>query len=312
MLYPKLPSMASKTGVISVVVTYNSDLEVLGRLVDKCAPQVDAVVLVDNGDGVRLMDWQTQRTDTAVTILPLGENLGIAAAQNVGIEWARAQGAAYVLLFDHDSLPASDMAKHLLAVMREREASGEKIGIVGPRFVDSHMPEHFHPPHFVQLEGCRFRRAVCPPERIAPVLVDFLIASGSLIPLCVFDEVGLMNESLFIDHVDTEFSLRLKQTGYRCYGVPAAVMEHAIGDASRRIFGRNAPMHSPLRHYYIVRNATWIIRQPWMKAQWRIALGVNTFRRFIFYALFASPRQKHLAMMLRGFWHGLHGRMGQL
>ena len=295
-----------------MVVTYNPDLEVLGRLVDKCAPQVDAVVLVDNGDGVRLTDWQAQRADTKVVLLPMGENLGVAAAQKVGIEWARRQRAAYVLLFDHDSIPASDMVEQLLVVMHEREASGEKIGIVGPRFVDSRMPEHFHPPHFVRLEGCRFRRAVCPPERTAPVPVDCLIASGSLIPLRVFDEVGLMNESFFIDHVDTEFSLRLKKEGYRCYGVPTAVMEHAIGDTSRRAFGRNVPMHSPLRHYYIVRNATWIICQPWMKAQWRIALGVNTFRRLVFYTLFASPHRKHLSMMLLGFWHGARGRMRRL
>jgi len=121
-----------------------------------------------------------------------------------------------------------------------------------------------------------------------------------------------MNEQIFIDHVDTEFSLRLKQSGYRCYGVPAAIMEHSIGDMAQPRFGRMVPMHSAVRHYYIIRNAVWIIGRPWMKPSWRIALGTNSLRRFIYYSLFSVPRYQHIRMMLRGFWHGIIGKLGQI
>ena len=304
--------MDNKTRILAVVVTYNPNLEVLGKLIDACSPQVDAIVLVDNGSEKRLASWLEKRKDAQVTFLPLGENRGIATAQNIGIAWAREHNFTHILLLDHDSHPAHDMVKKLLTVMSELEDSSEKVGVVGPRFMDLRSPEHSCPPHFVRLEGSHFRRVHCPPEQSTPVLVDFLIASGSLIPIRVLNDIGLMNEDLFIDHVDTEFSLRLKKHGYRCYGVPTAVMGHEIGDDSQRAFGRNVPMHSPIRHYYLVRNATWIIRQSWMNAQWRIALGANTLRRFVFYALFASPRKEHLRMMLIGFWHGLRGRMGKL
>ena len=41
------------------------------------------------------------------------ENLGVAAAQNQGIEWAKQQGATHVLLLDQDSLPHPDMVARL-------------------------------------------------------------------------------------------------------------------------------------------------------------------------------------------------------
>ncbi|MCV5831057.1 hypothetical protein OFN28_30780, partial [Escherichia coli] len=48
--------------------------------------------------------------------------------------------------------------------------------------------------------------------------VDHLIASGSLIPVDVFEKIGGMDDSLFIDYVDVEWSLRARYQGLRCYG----------------------------------------------------------------------------------------------
>jgi len=58
---------------------------------------------------------------------------------------------------------------------------------------------------------------------------DFMISSGALIPMQVLDQVGDMNESFFIDHVDTEWILRAKWQGFRSFGVCDAIMEHSLG-----------------------------------------------------------------------------------
>jgi len=125
--------MGSQTGVTSVVVTYKPDLAIFARLIERLTPQVDAVVIVDNDDGKQLADWLEKNPNPNLILLPLGTNRGIAAAQNVGIEWARAHHSHYVLLLDHDSLPRPDMVDHLITTMKKKKALGEKVGMVGPR-----------------------------------------------------------------------------------------------------------------------------------------------------------------------------------
>jgi len=48
---------------------------------------------------------------------------------------------------------------------------------------------------------------------------DMLIASGCLIPADVLRDVGLMDDALFIDHVDTDWCMRARARGYRLLGV---------------------------------------------------------------------------------------------
>ncbi len=294
---------------VAVVVTYHPDLEILGRLVDTCAPQVDRIVLVDNGNDARLVDWLVSREETKLALLPLGENRGIAAAQNIGIDWARKHGAEYVLLLDHDSIPAQNMVVKLLEVARGKIAEGKRVAAIGPRFYDERREV---PLPFIRIEGVRLRRCIGGAGSASVVPVDYLISSGSLIPMTTLTDVGSMEEKLFIDYVDIEWGLRAQKAGYQCYGVYDAVMEHSLGDAPLRFLRWRFPVHSPLRHYYMARNSLWLCCQPWVPGNWKFVESTRLFLRIGCYALLAHPRGKHIAMMLRGLWHGLRGRMGRL
>ncbi|AUP76470.1 hypothetical protein CWS02_09555 [Enterobacter sp. EA-1] len=50
------------------------------------------------------------------SVLLLSENVGIAAAQNMGIAEAAKHSCSHVLFMDHDSIPAHDMVSVLLHV----------------------------------------------------------------------------------------------------------------------------------------------------------------------------------------------------
>ncbi|CAM5236427.1 hypothetical protein RLIN73S_04777 [Rhodanobacter lindaniclasticus] len=65
--------------------------------------------------------------------LPLAQsrNLALAAAQNIGIEWARERGFGHVLLLDQDSEPGEGMVAALLGALRELSAVGP-VAAVGP------------------------------------------------------------------------------------------------------------------------------------------------------------------------------------
>jgi rhamnosyltransferase len=186
-------------------------------------------------------------------------------------------------------------------------AEGKKVAAVGPCYMDIRQN---NPPPFIRIEGLAVRRQYAEkPDSV--VEVDYLIASGCLIPAGVLPTVGLMNVDLFIDYVDIEWGLRAKALGFQSFGVFAARMEHSLGDEHVSFIGKQIPLHSPLRHYYLVRNGFWLYKQKGLPLSWKFVDGYRMLIRICFYALFAKPRSKHFSMMMRGLFHGLKSRMGR-
>lgn len=58
-----------------------------------------------------------------------------------------------------------------------------------------------------------------------------------LIRRSVFERVGVLDERLFIDYVDTEWCLRCAAQGITVRIIPAASMTHSIGDKSPSLAG---------------------------------------------------------------------------
>lgn len=294
--------------VIAVSVTYNPGPGEIERLIESVLPQVAALVVVDNGSAEEVAARLPVNASPQVQYVPLAKNLGIAAALNRGIEIAMSEGATYVLLLDQDSQLANGMVETLLFAVGERERQGVQVAAMGPRYLD---PRQENPPPFIRIEGLRLHRCQCnPPEAIIPV--DYLISSGSLVPMTTLDAVGGMDESLFIDYVDIEWGLRAKALGYQSFGVCAATMQHSLGENPIEFLGKKLPLHSPLRHYYHFRNAVALYRRGGVPLNWKLVDGYRLLLKLGFYSLFAKPRGEHLRMMLLGLWHGAVGRSGPL
>jgi len=292
--------------IVCVVVTYSPRQERLQELLQAVAPQVTRVILVDNGSVPGCMPWLRALASPSIALIELGTNKGVAAAQNVGLAEARRGGCSHVLLLDHDSVPATTMVAELLHAMAKVPAREEKIAAVGPRYLDERQ---HNPPPFIRIRGLRLVRCGCPtPEAI--VEVDYLIASGSLIPVSALEAVGPMAEELFIDYVDIEWGLRARRMGFKSYGVCAAGMAHDLGDEPILFLGRSLPVHSALRHYYHFRNAVWLYRSAPVPFQWKVVDGFRLLLKYVFYSVFGRPRLQHLHMMSRGIYDGLLGRLG--
>lgn len=293
--------------VVALVVTFEPDLVRLRALVDAVLSQVDGLVLVDNGDASLHLSLGLDR-ETKVQILGMGENRGLAAAQNEGIRKANELGVEFVLLLDQDSVPATDMVSRLVDAITSLRDRGLRVAAVGPRYTDQNQAD-LHP--FVRIHNLRVKRFDCgPSDQI--VEVDHLIASGSLIPMAVLDAIGGMREELFIDYVDTEWGLRALREGYRLFGVCGATMRHGLGDRPYRFMGRYVPIHSPSRHYYLFRNTAWLCRQGWIPWNWRIAIILSAFAKLLFFIVVPRERSRQIQMIFRGLWDGWRGRMGRL
>lgn len=293
--------------VVAVVVTYEADPVQLRALVDAVLGQVDGLVLVDNGDA-SLYSSLCLDCGAKVQTLGMGENRGLAAAQNEGIRKANELGAEFVLLLDQDSVPATDMVARLVDAVTTLRDRGLRVAAVGPRYTDQNRAD-LRP--FVRIRNLRVERFDCGPSDQV-VQVDHLIASGSLISMAVLDAIGGMREELFIDYVDTEWGLRALREGYRLFGVCGTTMRHGLGDRPYRFMGRYVPIHSPSRHYYLFRNAVWLGRQGWIPWRWRIAITLSALSKALFFALVPRERLSQIQMIFRGLRDGWRGRMGRL
>lgn len=310
----KLPSIER---VIAVVVSYNPDTGDFVKLLEALLPQVAHAVVVDNSSSFDIASVIAHWPGQNIELLQMQENVGIAAAQNAGIERAMELSADFVLLSDQDSVPSSSMVAELLVAMTAAHANpaAPPVAAVGPATFDSRtgrvsvfviarygMPRTWHPPADIKK---------------LPLLieVEFLISSGTLIPIEVIKRIGAMRSNYFIDHVDTEWCFRAKAAGYRLLGVPASRLKHQLGDAVKQVwfFGsRQVMYHSPLRDYYMFRNTLKMLSDTPMSWIWRAHFLWRLLQFAGYFLVFAGARWLRFRRMTLGLLHAVRGLDGYL
>ena len=302
--------------IAAVILTHRPDQSILRQAVASLCPQVDRILIVDNGsrwDAGALLEVLAEGDREKIEFIWLETNIGVGAGHNRGIRWARAREFTRILILDHDSVPRPDMVRHLVAALDQLDARGIRVAAVGPRYVDRYTGRVAG---FVRFGFWKVRRVFCDPAQTAELVsTDFIISSGALIPMHVLDQVGDMNEGFFIDHVDTEWMLRAKARGYRLFGVCDAMMEHSVGSATFLLWAgswRNTPVHSPERHYYVFRNSINLYKMPHAPMRWIMNDLVRLVSMAIVLPLVASEPWRRIRLMARGISHGLRGVTGPL
>jgi len=298
--------------VFAVVVSYHPDFNVIRNLLYVLLPCVGKVCIVDNGSGQSFVSQLSEIINSHnIELISLPCNYGIASAQNIGIKSGAEQGYKYVLLLDQDSLPETNMVRSLLRAHLSLISNGIHTAAVGPVLVDRRTGVLGGG---VLLQAGRLNRVMNNETKTADLVeLDFIISSGTLIPLHILTELGGMNESFFIDHVDTEWCLRARMRGWKIFGVHSAKLGHTLGDNIIRIWffrWREVAIHSPLRNYYMTRNAVLMLRFTHMTLSWRIAILTRAFASIFFFGTVLPLRRQRIMMMAKGFWHGIIGRTG--
>ncbi|MBI3775689.1 MAG: glycosyltransferase family 2 protein [Gammaproteobacteria bacterium] len=290
----------------AVIVTYFPDCSLLLSNLKALRNQVRAVVIVDNTPDLIDLSF----CDTYAVVLPQRKNIGIAAAQNVGIRWAQQQEVDSVLLLDQDSHPSPTLVKELRSALLNLEAIGRPVAAVGSVFMDN---DKGSASYFAQISGVGIKRAYCR-EESTTISASYLIASGSYYKLRTFEAIGVFDETLFIDYVDTEWCFRAAAQGFEIYGACNARLQHRLGNKTISVWiGRTfqVPVHSPIRYYYMARNLIQLTRKGYVPNTWKIIEIVRLFGVTTFVILGSNLRVKILRMAFYGFWDGLKGRGGE-
>ena len=293
--------------VLAVAVTYNPEVALLAQVLGSVSPQVQGLVVVDNGSA-NAGDIGQIVAQAGGQVIANERNIGIAAAQNQGAAHARADRFTHVLLLDQDTVLAPGMVADLTESLNALQREQGRIAAIGPAYYEINSQRQTRA---YRATGLRLSRLSLANES-QPVASDFIIASGSLIPLAVLETVGGFREDLFIDLVDVEWCFRARAAGYRSFLSPTAAVEHRLGSGTIGIGTRRVAVHAPVRNYYWVRNAIWLARQTKTPLAWRIYFISRCVAFLCLYTTIIDRRRLRLKLMFRGIWDGLRGRLGCL
>lgn len=299
-----------ESDLVAVTVTYHPDLLLLGA--QQASLAGIRSVIVDNGSGKAAVDAMkalaNESSDRLLVLL--ATNIGLAGGLNAGINEARRLGARAVLLLDQDSTFHSGMPRLLLAALNDAQAATGRLACVGPALVDvtTGASHGFH--HIVG----GWRWAQISPAAVSAAIfpVDNLNGSGTMMSMALVDEIGPLDEGLFIDHIDTDWSFRVRHGGYGLFGVPSISMDHRMGEAGRRIWllgWRVWPERSPRRHYYLFRNTIILMGRAYVPAVWKMWAFFKLVLMIIVSGAEAR-RVDHWRMMCHGWRDARTGRKG--
>lgn len=275
---------------------------------------IQHILIVDNSPrSLELSD--ANQADPCIEIWHYPENIGIAGGMSLAIEWSVQYKYDFLWTFDQDSAPASDCLENLLQAYSELATEDYAIGMMAPTAIDARTRQIVKPSLFL---GDRFR-GFLPDNPTAPYECDAPITSGALVWLKTVDRVEPPDTGLFIDGIDLDYGLRLRQAGFHNLVVPGATMYHRFGVPFQvELLGKKKAfqLYAPLRYYYICRNHTYLELQH-SKGWYRFTCSL---RRMKFLAMTllkivafdsGSKHQKAIACII-GTYHGFAGKLGKI
>lgn len=300
--------------VCTIVISFHPDLERLSRLCRQLEAQCQYIV-VDNGSDPGVIAELEARLTQHGHIVSMGENRGIAAAQNAGVRYANtrlAQAPGYFLFLDQDSIPGEELVGSLrqeYEAIRQFDAS---VAAIGPALLDVRNHE-FHRLH-QETMGLYVKRAISPGQTGRRYRAASLNSSGTFVEASILAKIGGFREDLFIDHVDTEWSHRARYMGYSLYVTSDACLEHEMGRGLEKpwiLGGQSFPSRAPLRHYYLFRNNVFLLSQPQMSRTWKFWSLLKMLFTFIYFGTASRDRKEQRSMMLQGISAGKKGNLGK-
>ncbi len=165
--------------------------------------------------------------------------------------------------------------------------------------------ENFKPPRIFR------QKSVSPKGTSWPA--EFIISSGSLLNLEIFDQVGPFREDFFIDAIDIEWCFRAWAWGYSCWIDSAISMPHRLGQGVIRVplLDIRLTRQPPARIYSYVRNQMAILYLPHIPLRWKLRIfPYLMFQSAVYLITCPGIRGDIMRAFCYGFTDGLRSRLG--
>jgi rhamnosyltransferase len=274
--------------IAAVLTAYHPD-DRLAAVVASSLVGCSVVIVVDNTPA-GFPTLAAKLDDPRVTVVPVGRNLGVGGALNLGVAALPADADA-VLLLDQDSV----LPEGLVAGLAAHLESDLRVGVAAPTPWDA---EHDAPYNFGTARKTVEGRPV--------VITSGMLVRRECVERCPF------RADLFNDFVDLAFCVDVRRAGYgvvqdftlRLSHSMGIRREHRIGPAKIRVIH-----YPPWRHYWIARNGMQFVRDyERRRPQGAASMAVFLARKFVSVACWGPQRGAQLGALGRGVFDGVVGR----
>lgn len=317
-----------KPDISVIIVSFNTcDLlrQCLQTLITEASDVSYEIIVIDNASLDGSADMVAQEFPD-VQLIRSQENLGFAAANNLGFAQARGY---YVVLLNSDAFLKPQAITKALAYMQ----ADPTIGVGGARLVghdDIWQPSARMFPslinHFLTLSGLsakyphsrffgRVDRTWADPNQAA--IVDWVPGAFSIMPLHVLKEVGYFDESFFLYYEEVDLCKRIQAKGYNIWYWPDVVVVHLGGESSKTMKALNISAAGKQISLWQMRSALLFYRKHygalsawlWMKIEY-LWHGLRAFKNSR--SQQADKQQKVVSsktvqQLLKQAWHDTQG-----
>jgi len=215
-------------------------------------------LVVDNGSTDASVERLAQEFPR-IAVLPQGCNLGFAAGCNVGMRYALANGAEYILLLNNDTIVPPDFIREMLAAIE----SDPRIGIVCPKIYFADKPDllwyagaDFNP--WTGTSKHRGWKEIDRGQFDGRREITQATGCAMLVRRSALRDVGLLDEQFWAYAEDLDWSLRFMERGYRLAFTPRARLWHCCGATSVKAMGSGS---QAIRQFYSTRNMVFVARK---------------------------------------------------
>lgn len=228
------------------------------------------------------------------------KNYGFAKGFNIGLKEAVRRGAAFVVALNNDVF----VEKNFLAPLVKRAESDSKIGIIGPKVLDTRgkinsigVKINFNNGEFPGIgSGEEDRGQFNQAKEVKAVGGCCLFIKSDLIK-----KIGGIPEDYFFYYEETDFCMRVRRAGFKIFVEPNSVVKHRIGGSSN-------PQVSSFSRYYMVRNSLIFMhkyapRTKWIKfIVWATCKNMFYALKFFLISLFKKEGRRERNWSRAYFW----------
>lgn len=265
----------------------------LRSIYQESAKTVQEVIVVDNDstDGSQAL---VRQEFSQARLIENEDNRGFSYACNQGI---RASRSEYVIILNSDTLVSSGSIDSMTDFMDKND----RVGVLGPKLLNEDGSVQLscrNFPSFKEATGHAFLGIFSQAnpytrsyrqmdwDHQTACEVDWVSGACMILRRKALDEIGLFDESYFMYLEDVDLCRRMKESGWKVYFYPEAVVTHLSGGSSKQRSGQAIIEHQKsIYHFY---------RQYYPQAKhwywrWLVAFGlivrgailllVNTVRR---------------------------------
>ncbi|MGL4873342.1 MAG: glycosyltransferase family 2 protein [Clostridium sp.] len=208
------------------------------------------IVLVDNNS-----EQKANLNFEGVTTIKSEVNLGFAGGNNLGIKKALEEKAEYILLLNNDTT----VEKNFLSELVQTAVKDKNIGVIGGKI------NYFSEKDKIWYAGGKVNTFTARTKHIGVDELDkgeydketeteYVTGCMMLVPSKVIKEVGMMEEDYFLYYEETDWNIKIKNSGYKIMYNPKAKIYHKVSSSTQKINDIVSYYYDRNSYYFIMRN----------------------------------------------------------